>query len=167
MMRALLLVCVLATGAPTLAPAQDHGPGVPPPGERGPWRHAVVHYGKWVAAAGAVGLTVLAVQQHDLSAREWDQLLAICRANNSHCATGADGRYLDYLAEFRYERAIYYDHRARRRLIGGQLSLLTAAALFLADLRPGKGPGNIPYHGLDVSRAPDGGGILLGLRLTF
>ena len=165
MMRALLLVCGLATGAPALAPAQDHGPGVPV--EHGPWRRAVVHYGKWVAAAGAVGLTVLAVQQHNASAREWDQLLAICRANNTDCATGADGRYLDYLAELHYERAIFYDHRARRRLIGGQLSLLTAAALFLADLRPGKGPGNIPYHGLDVSRAPDGDGMLIGLRLAF
>ena len=123
MMRALLLVCGVAIGAPTLALAQHPGPGVP--GDRATWRRGVVHYGKWVAAAGAVGLTALAIKEHRYSTREWDQLLAICRARSTDCATGSDGRYLDYQAELHYEKAIYYDHRARRRLIGGQLSLLT------------------------------------------
>ncbi len=165
MTRALLLACGLAIGAPALAPAQDHGPGVPV--ERATWRRDVVHYGKWVAAAGAVGLTALAVREHNYSAREWDQLLAICRANNTDCTTGSDGRYLNYQAELHYEKAIYYDHRARRRLIGGQLSLLTAAALFLADLHPGKGPGNIPFHAMEVGPASGGGGVRLGLRFAF
>jgi hypothetical protein len=165
MTRALWLVCVLAIGTPALAPAQDHGPGVP--GEPAPWRRGVVHYGKWVAAAGAVGLTVLAVKEHNYSTGEWDQLLAICRANYADCVTGADGRYHNYQAEVHYEMAIYYDHRARRRLIGGQLSLLTAAALFLADLHPGKAPGNIPFHALQVGPARGGDGVNLGVRLAF
>jgi len=165
MMRALLLVCGVAIGAPTLALAQHPGPGVP--GDRATWRRGVVHYGKWVAAAGAVGLTALAIKEHRYSTREWDQLLAICRARSTDCATGSDGRYLDYQAELHYEKAIYYDHRARRRLIGGQLSLLTAAALFLADLHPGKGPGNIPFHAIEVTPDVQGSGARFAVRIPF
>ena len=165
MMRALLLVCGVAISAPTLTLAQNPGPGVP--GDRATWRRGVVHYGKWVAAAGAVGLTALAIKEHSYSAREWDQLLAICRARSTDCATGSDGRYLDYQAELHYEKAIYYDHRARRRLIGGQLSLLTAAVLFLADLHPGRGPGNIPFKPLQVGRTPSGDGVNVGVRFAF
>jgi len=165
MTRASLLACGLAIVAPTLAPAQDHGPGVP--GDRPTWRHGVVHYGKWVAVAGAIGLTALAVREHNASTREWDQLLAICRTRSSDCATGSDGRYLDYPAELHYEKAIYYDHRARRRLIGGQLSLLTAAVLFLADLHPGRGPGNLPFPALDVTPKDGRGGARLAIRIPF
>jgi hypothetical protein len=165
MTRASLLACGLAIAAPALAPAQDHGPGVP--GDRITWRRGIVHYGKWVALAGAVGLTALAVREHNASTREWDQLLAVCRTRSSDCATGSDGRYLNYPAELHYEKAIYYDHRARRRLIGGQLSLLTAAVLFLADLHPGRGPGNIPFNPLQVGRTPSGDGVNVGVRFAF
>jgi len=165
MTRASLLAYSLVIAAPALAPAQDHGPGVP--GDRTTWRRGIAHYGKWVAVAGAVGLTALAVREHNASTREWDQLLAICRARSSDCATGSDGRYLDYPAELHYEKAIYYDHRARRRLIGGQLSLLTAAVLFLADLHPGRGPGNLPFPALDVTPKDGRGGARLAIRIPF
>ena len=151
---------------PALLAAQEagHGPGVPI--QRSLWR-GVAHYGKWVTAAGAVGLTVLGIQEHHNSSREWDQLLAICRTNNADCTIGSNGRYADYLAELHYEKAIYYDHRARHRLLGGQLSLLASAAMFIADLRPNKGPGNIPFHAMQVTPRPGGDGLNVGVRLAL
>jgi hypothetical protein len=161
-MIAACAACVLA------APlgAQQGGPGVPRDG--GSWRRGAVHYGKWLAVAGAAAFTVMAVDEHHKSSREWDQLLALCRTDNSHCVTGTDGRYTYYPAELLYQHAIYYDHRARHRLLGGQVSLLAAAAMFIADLRPRKGPGNIPLHALEVTPRRGGGdGVNVGLRVSF
>jgi hypothetical protein len=170
MSRPLVLALGLALAASAPAPAQSANPPPTAPGvpaDRSVWRRGVVHYGKWLAAAGAIGLTALAVREHEHSAREWDQLLALCRAHNTDCTTGPDDRYTTYAPEFHYEKAIYYDHRARRRLIGGQLSLLTAAALFLADLRPDKGPENIPFHGLEVTPDLGGRATRVGVRIPF
>ena len=158
---AALTLCGLA--GPSALRAQ--GPGVPH--DRAGWRRGAVHYGKWLATAGAAAFTVMAVNEHHKSSQEWDQLLAICRADNADCATGPDGRYGYYPAELHYQHAIYFDHRARRRLIGGQLSLLGAAAMFIADLRPAKGPGNIPLHAMEVAPRPGGDGVNVGLRLAF
>jgi len=126
----------------------------------------MVHYGKWLLAAGAVGFTILGEHEHRRSQHFWSQLLRICQADNQTCALGDDGRYINDQAEALYQESVYYDHRARHRLIAGQLSLLGAAALFIADLS-GKveKPGNIPFHGLTV--APTENGLHLGLRFAF
>ena len=167
MKRAWLVLLAMSsalTGWATLASAQ--GPGVPR--DRASWTRGVIHYGKWVTAGATVGLTVLGAKEHRRSAREWDQLIAICRANNADCTTGPDGRYVDASAELRYQLALYYDRRANRRLLGGQLSLLATAAMFIADLRHGKdGPENIPFAPLTVSTDPSGGGARVGVRLPF
>jgi len=126
----------------------------------------VVHYGKWLLAAGAVGFTILGEHEHRRSQHFWTQLLRMCQADNQSCALGDDGRYLNSQAEGLYERSVYYDHRARHRLIAGQLTLLGAAAMFIADLS-GKveKPGNIPFHGLRVAPVRDG--VQLGMRVAF
>jgi hypothetical protein len=158
-----LALCAFA-GPP---PLRGQGAGAGVPREHSGWHRGAVHYGKWLASAGAAAFTVMAVNEHHKSSREWDQLLDICRADDANCVTGADGRYTYYPAELHYQHAIYYDHRARHRLLGGQVSLLTAAALFIADLRPEKGPGNIPFHAIEVAPRPGGDGINVGVRLAF
>ena len=133
----------------------------------GGWvRRGMVHYGKWLFAAGAVGFTILGEHEHRRAQHFWTQLLRMCQADNQNCALGDDGRYLNFQAEVLYDQSVFYDHRARHRLIAGQLSLLGAAAMFIADLS-GKveKPGNIPFHGLLVTPAQNG--LQLGLRLTF
>ena len=163
-MRRAALGLTLALCAPALA-AQSAGVDSAP---RAAWKHAVVHYGKWVAAAGAVGLTALAIQQHSHSNDAWNALLAICQRNSQDCAIGPDGRYAYYPSEYDYQLALYYDRRARWRLVAGQVSLLAAVGLFVVDLRGHEsGPRNIPVHPLSVSLAPTADGARLSLRLAF
>ena len=104
-----------------------------------------VHYGKWLTAALAVGATAMAQNQHQLSRKEWDSLLDICRTAADACLTGPDGRYLRSDAEALYQRSRNYDLTANRYLMAAQLSLVTTTALFIIDLNPGDGPDNIPY----------------------
>ena len=131
------------------------------------WQKPAVHYGKWLTAAGAIAFTVFAEREHRNSRRDWNALLAICRSAETACNLGADGRYLRSDAELLYERSLYYDRRANRRLVGAQLSLLATATLFILDLRGGKdGPDNIPFHGR-VTVEPTTDGVRAGLRLPF
>ena len=156
---------------PVVATAQDSAPrrhvatlqDVQP----GAWRRGVVHYGKWLTAGAAVAFTAMAVHEHRFSRRDWDDLLVICRSSDNACARGSDGRYLRADAEFLYQRSIYYDARANRRLLGAQGSLLVTAAFFIMDLsRRNDEPDNIPFSPLSVSAGRDGA-ALVGLRLTF
>lgn len=132
------------------------------------WSRSVVHYGKWATAATAVGLTILAAREHGRAQNDWRQLLDLCQSNNAACQLRSDGQYVDYDAELLYQRTTYYDRRARSRLIGGQVALLVSAAMFIIDLRHHGGDApNIPFHGLELSVAPQGDGARLELRLPF
>lgn len=168
-MRARILICAAlvsaAAGAPCLV-AQDSL--APAPRTSHNWARPVVHYGKWLSAASAVGFTLLAAHEHDTANRSWQQLLDLCRTDNTACQVGADGRYATYQAELLYQQTLYYDRRARHRMIVGQISVLTSAALFILDLRHGDGnPPNIPFHGLRLLAEPAGDGARLGVRVPF
>jgi len=135
---------------------------------RNAWKRVVTHYGKWVAAAGAVGFTALAIDQHRHSNDAWNALLAICNANSQNCSIGPDGRYRNYQSEYQYQLALYYDHRARWRLVAGQVSLLAAVGLFVADLRGGSStPPNIPVKPVKLQLSPTADGAALSLRVAF
>jgi hypothetical protein len=152
----------LTTALPAQRPAAPQTPA--PQG----WTHALEHYGKWATAAAAIGFTVLAAREHQTANDNWNRLLGLCTQNVAACVQRADGRYADYTAELLYQKTLYYDHRARRRLIVGQVSLLTSAALFILDLRHEHGgPPNIPFHGMEVTASPSGSGARLGIRLPF
>jgi len=141
----------------TVAPRNPH-----------PWARAAVHYGKWVSAASAVGFTLLAARAHDRANQRWQHLLDLCRSDNATCQLRADGRYANSQAELFYQETVHYDRRARQRLIIGQLSLLTSAALFILDLRHGTGnPPNIPFHGLRLTAEPVGDGARMGVQIPF
>jgi hypothetical protein len=162
---ALVSVVLLAGVAPALV-AQDSLRVVPRTHHS--WARATVHYGKWVTAASAVGFTILAAHEHDVANRSWQRLLDLCRTDNAECQQGPDGRYRVAEAEALYQQTLYYDHRARQRLIVGQVSVLTSAALFILDLRhQSGGPPNIPFHGLKVTAEPVGDGARLGLQVPF
>jgi len=161
----ILLIALLGTAVPRLVGQET--PATPPPRN---WKENVVHYGKWTTAAAAVGLTIMAAHEHDRANQSWDQLLTLCRADNASCQVRADGRYVDYQAELYYERTLYYDHRARRRILGAQLSVLTSATLFILDLRHhGGNPPNIPFSGsrFELTAEPRGDGARVGMRVTF
>lgn len=152
-----------AVGSPLAAQApqrtQQSRPG---------WQKPAVHYGKWLTAGAAVAFTVFAEREHRSSRRDWNALLAICRSSQSACDLGSDGRYLRSDAELLYERSLFYDRRANRRLVGAQLSLLATATLFILDLRGGNdGPDNIPFNGMRVTVEPTVDGARAGLQLRF
>ena len=158
--------------APLVALSLAAALAAPPPARAqhtaAPWHQGAVHYGKWLTAAAAAALTVMAAHEHSSSHRAWDELLAMCRSTDDACARGGDGRYLRSDAEALYQRSVYYDRRANRRLLGAQASLLVTAALFILDLRRRTGdPDNIPFAPLRVTATPTGGGALVGLRIAF
>jgi hypothetical protein len=158
-MRASLvaLTCSLALGASLAAPAPAQTPRP---------RHTAVHYGKWLTAGAAVAFTVMAAHEHRRSRRDWDDLLALCRASADACLRGGDGRYVRADAEALYQQSLYYDRRANRRLLGAQGSLLVTAALFILDLRGRNGgPDNIPFSPFRVT--VEGTRAAVGLQLRF
>jgi hypothetical protein len=126
----------------------------------------VVHTGKWLTAAAAIGFTVMASNQHGSSRREWDALMEICRSASDACLVGPDGRYLRADAEALYQSSRHYDLLANRWLVGAQLSLVTTTALFIIDLNAGNGPQNIPYPS-QIRVGSVGGGAGLEMRLAF
>ena len=165
MKRVGVVSVAVVLGLVATAHAQEQ-PQTPPRG--GSWSRSIVHYGKWVTAATAVGLTILAAREHDRAQDDWNQLLDLCRSNNAACQLRSDGQYADYNAELLFQRTTYYDRRARSRLIGGQVALLASAAMFILDLRhQGRDAPNIPFHGLELSAAPQGDGARLELRMRF
>jgi len=160
------LAAALAGLAPGSGLSAQEGSPTPPP--RSGWTSGVVHYGKWATAAAAIGFTVLAAREHRDADHHWRALIALCRDDNAACQQRADGQYVDYTAELLYQQTLYFDHRARRRLIAGQVSLLTSAALFILDLRRHRdGPPNIPLHGMELTAEPWRDGARLGIRWTF
>ena len=162
-MRASLVVFILVAAAHTRAAAQA-SPPTPARSPRGP-----LHYGKWLTAGAAAAFTVMAAREHNYSRRAWDDLLTICRSADDACTRGSDGRYVRPDAELLYQRSLYYDGRANRRLLGAQASLLVTAALFILDLRGRNDePDNIPFSPFKLTVEPTrDGAALLGLRLTF
>jgi hypothetical protein len=160
--RALVLAAIAVFFAGPLV-AQER----PAPRSAG-WIRPVAHYGKWLTAGAAAAFTVFAAREHSRSADAWDALLAICRQDNADCALGSDGRYANTVAEAHYQQSLYYDARARRRLIVGQTALVLSVAMFVFDLRRGNGPPNIPFDPDKLIVTPArNGGALVGLRLRW
>jgi len=133
------------------------------------WIQPVAHYGKWLGVTAAAVLTALALREHQSSDEAWTQLLDICRADSTDCALRPDGSYINPVSENHYQRSLYYDARARRRLMFGQIALAVGAALFIYDLSGGpKGPPNIPLDPNRLVLGPAaGGGTQVGWRLEF
>ena len=128
----------------------------------------ITHYGKWVAFAFAGAFTALGAHEHENSNKAFDQLASVCRANNSACAIGPNGAYLNATAERMYQASLHYDSRARVRLIAGQLGLLVAGGLFLADLHHGDEPENIPFTPpAELLLEPKADGARVGVQVHF
>ena len=163
-MRAPLVALALGLllGAALAAPALAQAPRSPSS------RHGAEHYGKWLAAGTAVAFTVMAAHEHSRSRADWDDLLALCRSTSDACLRGSDGRYMRTDAEALYQRSLYYDRRANRRLLGAQGSLLVTAALFILDLRGRTdGPDNIPFSPFRVTAEPTRNGAAVGVQVRF
>jgi hypothetical protein len=127
--------------------------------------HPLVKYGKWVLAAGAVGMNYLAIRAHNRAEDAYDDLEERCFATRPRCDLGPTGEYLDPEIETLYQNSLRYDRIARGWLIGGEAALAGAAALFIWELTRPKGrPDNIPFEPELRSMR---GGTGVGLRIAF
>ncbi|MGI9041129.1 MAG: hypothetical protein ACR2HK_08530 [Gemmatimonadales bacterium] len=151
MIRALAVLLALSVSLSAPAAAQD----VP----------SVVKYGKWLVAAGAVGMNVLAARDHHRAEEVFDALEGRCSGDPRLCDLGDGGEYLDAGTEALYQQSVGYDRRARRWLIGGETALLGAAAMFVWELtRKTHRPDNIPFEP-EVRSLRNATGV--GLRFSF
>lgn len=152
MMRlpALVLAVLLA---PLPARAQANPPSPP-----------LVKYGKWLLAAGAVGMNYLAARAHDRADERFSALETRCFAEHSLCDLDPAGHYVNGGSEQLFQESLRYDRQARRWLFGGETALLGAAAMFVLELtRHTPKPDNIPFEP-EVRSLPQGTGVGVKLR---
>lgn len=149
-----LLLCAV-TCLPLAAQVQVPRDVVTPPG---------IRYGKWAAAAVAVGFTAMGIRTHQEADDDFRALADYCKAQGA-CALGTDGRYTDPVAEARYRDIVRGDRTARAWLISGQTAIVGSAILFVLELKRERGPRNIPYSGLVIE--PGAFGTRIGLRLPI
>lgn len=147
-------ILLTVTCLPLVAQVQAPGEIVTPPG---------IKYGKWAAAAAAIGFTAMGIHAHHQADDDFRALADYCRTGGA-CTIGPDGRYADPAAEGRYREVVHGDRAARAWLVSGQTALVGSAILFVLELKHDRGPRNIPYSGLVVE--PGAFGTRLGLRLT-
>ncbi|MDQ3698189.1 MAG: hypothetical protein M3373_09215 [Gemmatimonadota bacterium] len=121
-----------------------------------------VRTAKWALLAAAVSFGTFALVERGRADTAYDDLRARCLDDPALCELAA-GRYADETSERLYVRATTADRRARVGMIGGQVTLLGSAALFIYDLREERGPADIPYPSA-ASRHRD---LAVGVRLAF
>ena len=108
-----------------------------------------ITWGKWAAAALAVGSTALGIHQHYAGNDAYRNLVLYCGGAIT-CSIGPDGRYADGRAEATYQQVVRDDRSARAWLVLGQVAAIGTAVLFVLELRHESGPPNIPFSGLLV-----------------
>ena len=129
---AALVLALLVSSAPTVR-AQGTSP--------------IIRYGKWVLAAGAVGMNYLADRAHDRADEQFDLLRSRCFDTRELCALDGSGRYADSGTEQLYQASLRYDGHARRWLFAGETALVGAAAMFVYELtRHAPKPDNLPFE---------------------
>lgn len=156
-----------AVASPLVPPPPPVGSAAALAPSHGSFRGTVVHYGKWLTAAGAVALTVFAANENQQSQRQWNALLTICRSSQDACQLAPDGTYIRRDAEALYQLSRAHASRANQWLFAAQATLFATTALFIIDLNPGGGgPDNIPYPS-EMRVGSVNGGAGVEMRLAF
>ena len=107
----------------------------------------LVKYGKWMLAAGAVGMNLLAASAHNDAEDAFGRIEEACFADRFRCIVDGEGRYADAEIETLYQSSLHEDRVARRWLILGETALVGAAAMFVWELtRKSHEPDNIPFE---------------------
>jgi hypothetical protein len=138
----LLLICATLALTPVTALAQA-------PADSTLYRSSpvLIKYGKWVLLAAALGMGYQAAQSHNHAEDAFGRLEDYCFADSNRCDRGSGGKYSDPHSESLYQNALSHDRKSRGWLIGGELSLLSAAGMFVWELsRPKRPNPNIPFE---------------------
>lgn len=153
---AVILGCVVTLG-PQMLEAQTSA-SVP----HGRWSR--VRVAKWALLGAAVAFGGYALVSSRRADDAYGELTALCHTDAARC-TLVDGRYMDATAERLYRTAVSSDRRAQIGIIGGQITVLGSASLFIYDLRNGRGPSDIPYPSA-FAPAPRRS-LVMGARIAF
>jgi hypothetical protein len=159
--RLLVVAALVIAAVPAARPAFAQSDSAPaPPRRAGP----AITWGKWAAAAAALGTTALGIHQHNAGNGTFHTLVLYC-GQVATCTLGPDGRYLDARAEATYQRVAHFDRSARLWLAVGQVAAVGSAVLFVLELKHETGPPNIPFNGITVE---SGNGVTrVGYRIPF
>lgn len=134
--------------------------------EASPGSGPLIKYGKWVLAAGALGMNYLAARAHDRADARFDALESRCAADRRLCDLDGAGHYTSSESERLFQESLGSDRQARGWLIGGETALLGAAAMFVYELtRHTSKPDNIPFEP-EITTLPNGT-TRLGVRVPF
>jgi hypothetical protein len=145
---AAIALAVAVSARPAFAQRDSAAPAATP--APAPYRvPPSIRWGKWAAAAAAVGSTVLGIHQHNAGNNAYRDLVLYC-GEVITCSIGPDGRYVDARAEATYGQVVRDDRSARAWLVVGQLAALGSAVLFVLELTHEHGPPNIPFNGIMV-----------------
>lgn len=126
----------------------------------------VVRVSKWALLGATVGFGVYAVRHTSRAQQQYNALVDACTTSPERCEL-VGGRYRDDGIERLYQQTLAQDRRARVGIVGGQASLFGSLALFIYDLRNGRGPADIPYPGGDAASEAAPLRVAAGLRLRF
>lgn len=125
----------------------------------------LIKYGKWLTLAAAVGIGIKASNAHQDADRWFNRLEQYCDTDQTRCDQTSGGSYIDPTAERYYQRSLHHDRAARRWLLGGEITLIGTAGLFVWELtRPKRLPANIPFEP-EISVSPYD--TRFGLRVGF
>jgi hypothetical protein len=125
-----------------------------------------VRIAKWALLGVAGGFAGYALAHSTRAEDAYADLRGLCNREPDRCQLDG-GRYPDPEAERLYRTATRDDRQAQVGIFGGQVALLGSAALFIYDLRNGRGPVNIPYPSSAYTAARRSPGYVVGLRLSF
>jgi hypothetical protein len=142
------------------APLQLATPATPARG----W--TAVRAAKWTLLGVAAGFGLYALTHSSRADRAYGELRTLCADDPSGC-TLSEGRYAGARAEALYRGSLREDRRAQVGIVAGQVTLLGSVALFVYDLRNGRGPENIPFPGAGLRLTPSGHRVAVGARLRF
>jgi hypothetical protein len=131
--RGLALAFLLGLTFQTQGAAQQTGP--------------LIRYGKWVMAAGAVTMNLLAAGAHNEADDAFSEIETACSADPNRCVINSDGEYADPEMEAAYQTSLHYDRMAQRWLVLGETALVGATVMFVWEFTHKKHePDNIPFE---------------------
>jgi hypothetical protein len=163
-LAASVLLTTLVAGSIASADVTPLGAQTPARQGRPGW--TPVRVAKWALLGTAVGFAGYALTHSTRADDAYSGLRELCNREPDRCRL-TNGHYEDSEAEALYRGSTREDRRAQVGIFGGQIALLGSAALFIYDLRNGRGPVNIPYPSSARARARPAPALGLGLRLSF
>ncbi len=128
--------------------------------------HAIVRVSKWTTLGVSLGAAAYGFAKNRSADSEYEALERQCAADVFNCRRRVGSAYADAAMEQQYQDVLALDNRARTALLGSQIGIAAAVALFIYDLRDNRPPRDIPYKPRAMELVPGNNGAVQ-LRFTL